>query len=182
MKPNDVIKKMKELGCNSDVEIKKIEQIDGAMEVTFMDDGSNENRKLPKSWEAFCEMFPVKNGESFILEGDALEVNWGENQNEKERLYKMKDLLPNRTIAESMIALFQLIQLCKVYNGDWKPDWNSDNIESNNAMINVNAKHSISCGMLYFKTRELRDEFMRHFSPLIDKLRPLYGVLEGGEL
>jgi hypothetical protein len=54
-------------------------------------------------------------------------------------------------------------------------------VETNNAMINVNAKHAISCGMLYFKTKELRDEFMRYFSPLIDKLLPLYGVMEGSE-
>lgn len=180
MKPNDVIKKMKELGCNSDVEIKKIEQIDGAMEVTFMDDCANGKRKLPKSWEEFCKMFPVKNGEAFMMEGEALEINGIEK--EDKRGNNMKDLLPNRVMAESLIVLCQLIQLCKAYNGDWKPDWNADKAETNNAMINVNAKHAISCGMLYFKTKELRDEFMRYFSPLIDKLRPLYGVMEGGEV
>lgn len=35
--------------------------------------------------------------------------------------------------------------------------------------------------ILYFKTQELRDEFLRNFRDLIEKLKPLYGIKEGGE-
>lgn len=184
MKPNDVIKKMKELGCNSDVEIKKIEQIDGAMEVTFMDDGANEKRKLPKSWEEFCEMFPIKDGESYIHStGEIEEYLYHRNI---PRYIKDKNILPDRATSEAVLALFQLIHLRNCYNGDWVPDWTDDEeekytIEFRRATTMVDRHEIYSTSPLYFKSKELRDEFLRYFRQLIEKLKPLYGIKGGGE-
>lgn len=157
-------------GC----EIEKVELIDGVAVVTFRD----KERKLPKTWDEFCEMFPEKKGE-FLISDDSDIYEYTESE-ERFPDYD-KNLLPDRATAEAVLALCQLIQLRNCYNGDWVPNWDADKVETSNAMINVNAKHAISCGMLYFKTKELRDEFMRYFSTLIDKLRPLYGDTEGGE-
>ena len=35
--------------------------------------------------------------------------------------------------------------------------------------------------ILHFKSEELRDEFLENFGDLIEKLKPLYGIKEGGE-
>lgn len=157
-------------GC----EIEKVEIVDGVAVVTFRE----KERELPKSWEEFCKMFPIKKGECYINEdGNIYDRLVGDHR----ELVADKSTLPDRATANAVLVLCQLIQLRNCYNGNWVPDCNADKVETNNAIIDVNAKQAISCGMLYFKTKELRDEFMRYFSPLIDKLRPLYGVMEGGE-
>lgn len=86
---------------------------------------------------------------------------------------------PTEAEAEASIALAQLCQLRDRYNGGWKPDWadgghfkycinfEADEIEGNpwSAMRHV----------LAFKTRELRNEFMKNFADLIEKAKPLLG-------
>ena len=162
-------------GC----EIEKVELVDGVALVTFRE----KERKLPKSWEEFCRMnSETKVGESCIMTDSSIRTPGYPF----ERIVdKDKNLLPDRDTAEAVLALFQLIQLRNCYNGDWKPDWRSnkdkyviilykDNIAVENASL-------VAFSPLYFKTEELRDEFMRNFLPLIEKLKPLYGIKEGGE-
>lgn len=158
-------------------EIDKVEIVDGAAVITFKEKG----RKLPKSWEEFCEMFPTKEDECYI---DSLsEVSLGAVGGVR-RVDRDENLLPDRATAEAVLALCQLIQLRNAYNGDWVPDWTD---RERKYTIDI-FEHKIWSGdvsdtpsILYFKTRELRDEFLRFFRPLIEKLKPLYGIKEGGE-
>jgi hypothetical protein len=155
--------------------------VDGVAVVTF----KQKERKLPKSWEEFCEMFPIKEGESYIDEISVV-VERDDNLN---RLSDCdKSCLPDRATAEAVLALCQLIQLRNCFNGDWVPKWrgfyqecHKYTIEFNGGEIDANDTESLSSSPLYFKTQELRDDFLRNFRPLIEKLKPLYGIKEGGE-
>ena len=46
--------------------------------------------------------------------------------------------------------------------------------------IDVDCANSLPSSLLYFKSKELRDEFLQNFRDLIEKLKPLYGIKEGG--
>ena len=162
-------------GC----EIENVKIVDGVAVVTFRE----KKRKLPKSWEEFCEMFPIKEGECYINEISVV----SERDNGLNRLSDCdKSSLPDRATAEAVLALCQLIQLRNCYNGDWVPDWNNESqikfviTFANNIISNQYFSHSCS-EILYFKSEEPRDEFLRNFRPLIEKLKPLYGIKEGGE-
>lgn len=162
-------------GC----EIEKIEIVDGVAVVTFRE----KERKLPKSWEDFCEMFPIKKGEEHYFNTNSVILNCVNNSCIRNE-HTDKNMLPNLATAEAVLALCQLIQLRNCYNGDWVPDW-----EDNERKYTIDfLENDISNGdvvttpsILYFETKELRDEFLRYFRPLIEKLKPLYGIKEGGE-
>lgn len=143
-------------------------------------------KKLPKSWMEFCEIYPLTAYETYIDKDSMIEpafVNTNYSNDRKIRLDK--NVLPNHATAEAVLALCQLIQLRNAYNGDWVPDW-SEGTENKYCIdfaygnIGTCTNH-ISPLLLYFKTKELRDEFLRNFRPLIEKLKPLYGIKEGGE-
>ena len=90
---------------------------------------------------------------------------------------EMEKFTGDRATAEAVLALCQLIQLRNAYNGDWVPDW-TDN-ESKFTIDFIEAEIYAGevrgcCTPLFFKTKELRDEFLRNFRDLIEKLKPLY--------
>lgn len=163
-------------GC----EIEKVELIDGVAVVTFKE----KERKLPKSWEKFCEMFQVKNGECYI--DDTCNVILREIVGKTRSVKKDRNVLPDNATAEAVLTLCQLIQLRNAYNGGWVPDWkNTDERKwaicfyENQIFVTDFIKYNYT--PLYFKTKELRDEFLSNFRDLIEKLKPLYGIKEGGE-
>lgn len=163
-------------GC----EIEKVEIVDGAAVVTFKE----KERKLPKSWEEFCEMFPkIKAVEYYVgANSGIIEGSIGRHRKEYD-----KNLLPDRATAEAVLALCQLIQLRNAYNGDFKVNW--IDTKQHKYVIGFDCGGDIKCDCyigqcityLFFKTKDLRDEFLRNFRPLIEKLKPLYGIKEGGE-
>ena len=166
-------------GC----EIEKVEIVDGVAVVTFI----KKERKLPKSWEEFCEMFPIMKEECYIKSLDSSIVfnrmAYSTLPIERSAVFD-KNVLPDRATAEAIIALCQLIQLRDCYNGDWVPDWSEDKVKSTIEVIegSVRGTFGQSFGTLfYFETNELRDKFLRNFSTLIEKIKPLYGIKEGGE-
>lgn len=151
--------------------IKAIDIINGEAVITFME----EERKLPKTWEEFCEMYPIKADECYI---DAL--------GRERRIREDENLLPDRATAEAILALCQLIQLRDCYNKGWKPDWKRNNdkkylIKIEREEIGCDDAFLWASSPLFFKSAELRDEFLRNFRQLIEKTKPLYGIKEGGE-
>lgn len=173
------MKEMK-LETPADCEVDKIETQDGHIVITLKE----KERKLPKSWEEFCENYPRKEKEAFITSDSCIEVSGIERKFKLE--HQDKNLLPDRATAEAILSLCQLIQLRNCYNGDWVPDWkNKDEIKH---VIQFDANEilcdtwiGVSASPLYFRTEELCDEFLRNFRPLIEKLKPLYGIKKGGE-
>lgn len=197
MKPNDVIKKMIELGSNSDVELKKIEQIDGAMEVTFMDNGANGKRKLPKSFEELCASENPNIPRVFLFNKfdfdpyDFIPLTSYENR----IIDEMQRFTADRAIAEAFVALQKLILLRDCYNGGWKPNWNKEWFQGHRVdviqlrgVFEAPGKFEVhvTCAaytphLLYFKDYKTAMEFLRNFEDLILKLAPLYGVMKGGK-
>ena len=157
-------------------EIEKVELVDGVAVVTFRE----KKRKLPKSWEEFCEMFPIHDGECYIDTNSNIKGWISPAHRDKEDI----NMLPDLATAEAVLALIMLIQLRNCYNGDWVPEWKE---ESDKFIIGFHNGHietwstATTARILCFKTPELRDEFLRNFRPLIEKLKPLYGIKEGGE-
>lgn len=174
------MEKEKRITAPEGCEIEKVELVDGVAVVTFKE----KERQLPKSWEEFCEIYPVKQGEcsvnylSEILEED--------EDLECRNAITMRKILPDRASAEAVIALCQLIQLRNAYNGNWVPDWNDYEQAKYVILFNEDELRAIdttSCEsrLLTFKTKELREEFLRNFRPLVENLKPLYGIKEGGD-
>lgn len=162
-------------GC----EIEKVELIDGVAVVTFRD----KDRKLPKTWEEFCEMYPVKPREFYI--DDSSRILNRTDEGDERNIYEDKNMLPDRATAEAVLTLCQLIQLRDCYNGGWVPDWNNYKQDKHTIEFHGN---EIFCDMvvrntaiLSFETEELRDKFLENFGDLVEKLKPLYGIKEGGE-
>ena len=161
-------------GC----EIGKVKIVDGVAVVTFKE----KERKLPKSWEEFCRMNrETKVGESYIMTDSSIRTPGFTFERVMD---KDKNLLPDRATAEAVLALCQLIQLRNCFNGDWVPDWNDKEskfvIHFSDGKIEKFDWFNTASSPLYFKTIELRDKFLKYFRPLIEKLKPLYGIKEGG--
>ena len=162
-------------GC----EIEKVEIVDGVAVVTFKE----KKKKLPESWDEFCEMFPLP------LMFATTKTDFDPYQDYFVPYYNrlvdaMSEFTTDRATAEAVLALCQLILLRNCYNGDWVPDWTNDN-ETKFVIRFLNNEIYQTIGYesptpLYFKTKELRDEFLKYFRQLIEKLKPLYGIKEGG--
>ena len=163
-------------GC----EIKKVEIVDGAVVATISMNA--ELPRLPKTWEEFCEMYPIRDGECFVENGSGETVV--ADFKERTRRTNYKDIYPDRATAEAALALCQLIQLRDVYNGDWVPDWNNKEIkyviQLEDGEIQCDTWIGLGASPLYFRTKELRDEFLSIFRDLIERLKPLYGIRKGG--
>lgn len=167
-------------GC----EIEKAEIVDGVAVMT----SKEKERELSKSCDEFCDMFPNFTGEYFIEPereekiGQVVAVMDGQK-----RTSSNAELLPDRATAEAVLALCQLIQLRNAYNGDWVPDW--DDEEQDKYVITfvccdeitITDSYNDAYSPLYFKNEKFAKEFIRCFRPLIEKLKPLYGIKEGGE-
>jgi len=107
-------------------------------------------KQLPKSWEELS----IKQG-YFINGIDSVVF--------KEPC-SLRQLFATKEQAEASIALAQLSQLMKVYNGDWVADFE-------------NGRQDIFCigtsKFLAFKNLRLHDLFLENFSELILKAKPL---------
>lgn len=131
---------------------------------------------LPKTWEEFCKLNPIKYTERFISSSSCI---CGTGRNVKERDEEEdRNLIPSKEKAEAILALCQLIQLRDCYNDGWKPDWNSHGKEKYTIYYDTNhfekTQSSFIGRVLVFKTEELRNEFFNNFKDLIEKLKPLY--------
>lgn len=131
--------------------------------------------KLPKTWEEFCEVYPLREKEYYIDNTSNICEAYNCGTMRRNSIVD-KNLLPDKETTEAILALLQLIQLRDCYNDGWKPDWkNNDNkycIERANDYITTCIR-SIGGRILAFKTAELRDQFLENFRDLIEVAKPL---------
>jgi len=124
-------------------------------------------QQLPKSWEDLKEL-----DGAFVDEDSKI----GEGFNFCVARTN-KNVFSTKEQAEASIALAQLSQLMKVYNGGWIPDW--DDFKENKYCIyffDNKIDKQIFCmtnKFLSFKTLEIRDEFLENFEDLILTAKPL---------
>ena len=166
-------------GC----EIEKVEIVDDIVVVRFRE----KERKLPKSFEEFCEMFIMKLPYNFAIRKQDLysdDIVFLNSYNNR-LIEEMEKFTGDRATAEAVLALCQLIQLRNCYNGDWVPDCKKVpkpyTVDFADGEIRTTRYDHLQPTPLYFKSEERRDEFLKYFRPLIEKLKPLYGIKEGGE-
>jgi hypothetical protein len=129
------------------------------------------DKGLPKTWEELGEIY------GYYVDSNSCVDNLPIAPFPTRQ--RTRNTWPTLEEAEASIALAQLCQLRDRYNGGWKPDWadgghfkycinfEADEIEGN--------PWSTMRHVLAFKTRELRNEFMKNFADLIEKAKPLLG-------
>lgn len=81
--------------------------------------GKTEDVDFPRSWEEFCENYPIKRGETSVNSYCSTVIVDSRVRTPLDD----KNYLPSKELAEAMLALCQLIQLRDCYNQGWKPDW-----------------------------------------------------------
>ena len=129
----------------------------------------------PRSWEEFCERYPIKHGEAWIT--DECDV----------RVHKTYDILrlpdfsrnycTSKEEAEAFLALMQLRQLRKAWVGDWerpkgKPiagvfySFSEDKITTSYDRFWTNV-------VLSFPTKEMAEDFLNCFKDLCEKAKIL---------
>lgn len=132
--------------------------------------------ELPKTWEEFCERYPLKAKEVFI--NSASKINTvGDYISRKYRIPDNdRNLCTSKQEAEAFIALMQLRQLRKAYVKDWEPDWTCDSTKFC-IIVDVNrirVTDSYFCQRnLSFPTHELAEQFLTNFKDLLAIAKPL---------
>lgn len=129
--------------------------------------------KLPKTWEEFCEKYPIKSSECFITSCSDVFPTLKARYNHKRSWTYDANSLPSEEAAEAHLALMQLHQLRDCYRQGWVPDWNNvsqtkyciDNYNN----IHRNLSYTTYVHFLAFQTEELAKEFLHNFEDLIKK-------------
>jgi hypothetical protein len=129
-------------------------------------------RRLPKTWEEFCEISNrIHNNEYFITtDSSIVKVTANDRYADLD-----KNVCPSKEIAEGILALIQLIQLRDYYNNGWKPTGYCSAIYITNnsdpwiGVITVDSKSPLA-----FKSADLAKEFANNFKDLIDKVKYLF--------
>ena len=129
----------------------------------------------PRSWEEFCENYPVKKGESYIINltdstyivpedcrGRRLSKTWCISKEE----------------AKAFLALMQLWQLRKAWVGDWEQPSSRICIAAiayniNNTEVVVEASNYWSNMILSFPTKEMAEDFLSCFRDLCETAKIL---------
>lgn len=130
-------------------------------------------KKLPKTWEEFCEKAPMKSGECYI--NSASDVGMYDEGDYRHSLYD-KSALSDKQTANAFLALMQLIQLRDCYRQGWKPDWGNNKYKQCIVCYEGNIKQETYAHtqfILSFQSKEIRDEFLENFRDLIVQAKEL---------
>ena len=127
----------------------------------------------PRSWEEFCERYPVKRGEAYIATSSNI---YSAYYDFKERY--SKSFCVSREEAEAFLALMQLRQLRKAWIGDWEQPSSKTYIAAiayniNNKEVAVEAGNYWSNMTLSFPTKEMADDFLNCFRDLCETAKIL---------
>lgn len=128
----------------------------------------------PRTWEEFCEMNPIKAGETFIdYTDDCNQITEASFCVGKER--KDKCWCTSKQEAKAFLALMQLRQLRKAWIGDWeiKYDWNDYRCIINHRNNIIVARRVHTNGALSFPTEEMAEDFLNCFKDLCETAKIL---------
>ena len=129
----------------------------------------------PRSWEEFCEKYPIQIGEAFINNDSCMEHP---RRSYDKRLFKLdKNLCTSKKDAEAFLALMQLRQLRKAWIRDWerpegKPiagvfyNFSEDTITTSYDTFWTNV-------VLSFPTPEMAEDFLGCFKDLCETAKKL---------
>lgn len=139
-------------------------------EVALQAYSEKELNPLPRSWEEFCEKYPIKEGESVLGYNDAIKVIPCSSNRRKH-----KNWIPSLTSAMAHLAMIQLEQLRNCWWNGWKPEWrNCEKYvikwEGDNLIVYTSRRVR---AFLVFPTREMAEEFLKCFRDLIETAKEL---------
>lgn len=128
---------------------------------------------LPRSWDEFCDNYPVKRSEAMIA-CDCTIVDCSEIEGKRD--CEFKDVMPSKQSAEAHLAMMQLEQLRNCWCNGLEPDWN-DYKQSKYCIVH---SKEFKIHILYetrrflsFPTKEMAEEFLECFRDLIEQARDL---------
>ena len=130
--------------------------------------------RFPKTWEEFCEFYPIPRGSACIDRDSNLLFRW---DNRRCDLFD-RNVLPSEKAAKSHRALMQLHQLRDCYRGDWIPTLKvSDDrygigyfYSNNTGRIELSVGRCCCSSMfLTFPTLKMASEFLTNFRELIEQ-------------
>ena len=128
-------------------------------------------KKLPKTWEEFCENYPRKKDEAYIDMNSQISIFLQDYEYRSED--KDKNIIPSKQAAEAHLALMQLHQLRDAWREGWLPDWNDGGqnkyvIATDKGEFEIWQYHTVS-RFLAFQDEKRADDFMNCFIDLIRK-------------
>ena len=172
LKKRDFVEKLGiDANCNVDFpETKSLEALTAIVSALFKE--YEEQNKLPKTWEEFCERNPIKIGECIIdIYSNIQKAMGGKRHAKEDRNYCISE-----QEAEAFLAFMQLRQLRKAYVKDWEPTWNCT--RDNYCIIVCQQKvvirsRSVVSHTLSFPTYELAEQFLTNFKDLLEIAKPL---------
>lgn len=125
---------------------------------------------LPKTWEEFCNTHPTKKGEYYI--DNCSDISSQCESTEGRDIEMDKNVCPSKQSAEAHLALMQLEQLRDCYRGLFvtvigMPIWNISMYNGKPHIIQAmwGKNHSF----LSFQSKEVAEEYLKNFKPLIEK-------------
>lgn len=155
-------------------ETKSLEALTALVSALFKE--YEKQNELPKTWEEFCNKYPITPGEeAFINTASRVRVY------ESSRITRLVDddrnLCISKQEAEAFIAFMQLRQLRKAYVKDWEPDWMDDIsikycIEVNSNIFSIHGWYKYS-HVLSFPNCGLAEQFLNNFKDLLEIAKPL---------
>jgi hypothetical protein len=177
LKKRDFVEKLGitvDSNCNYDFpETKSLEVLTAIVSALFKE--YEKQNELPKTWEEFCKMNPIKDVKYYIsVTSDIEEIH--DNIERHSRLDR--NVCISEQEARAFLALMQLRQLRKAYVKDWEPDWMDDlsikyciEVANGNAFL-VNSWYHKS-HILSFPSRKLAEQFLTNFKDLLEIAKPL---------
>lgn len=125
---------------------------------------------LPRSWEGFCEKYPVKETEAVICCDSSIADCKGLGEKRDSEYYR--DICPSKKSAEAHLAMIQLEQLRDCWRQGWVPDYTKTYKKFRIKKLGTEYIVDWSTGLsdfLVFQTEELAKEFLKCFRDLIEK-------------
>ena len=136
-------------------------------EIALQAFSEKELNPLPRSWEEFCKKHPIKEGESYINSvGKIISFTT------KTARRDWDHICPSKESAEAHLAMIQLEQLRDCYRGIFitvigMPVWNISMYDGKPHIFQAmwGKNHSF----LSFQSKEVAEEYLKNFKPLIEK-------------
>lgn len=120
---------------------------------------------LPRSWEEFCEKYPVKKGECILESRDRIDVVLCNTTGN--RIYK--NWIVSQKSAEAYLAMIQLEQLRDCWRQGWKPTPGESHYVIKLGLKGLDVYYFCIVEFLSFPTKEMAEEFLKCFRDLIEK-------------
>lgn len=125
---------------------------------------------LPKTWEEFCINFPIKNEECYV--GACSDITTVSECVEGRDIEMDRNVCPSKESAEAHLAMIQLEQLRDCYRGLFvtvigMPIWNISIYDGKPHIFQ--AMWGKNQSFLSFQSKEVAEEYLKNFKPLIEK-------------